>query len=186
MEKNGSKILIFGGTGYIGSYIVKASIKLGHPTYVFARPDSNKFGILDEFQSMGAIIVKGRLDEHEKLVSIIKEVDVVISALAFPQVLDQFKILEAIKVAGNIKRFLPSDFGVEEGRVSALPPFEEFLEKKRRIRRAIEEANIPYTFVSANCFGAYFLNYLLHPSQPKQDITVYGTGEAKCTNFSTF
>ncbi|KAL8485948.1 hypothetical protein ACS0TY_028019 [Phlomoides rotata] len=104
MEKNESKILLFGGTGYIGSNIVKASIKLGHPTYVFSRPDSNKIGILNEFQSMGAIIVKGRLDEHEKLVSIIKEVDVVISALAYPQVLDQIKILEAIKVAGNIKR----------------------------------------------------------------------------------
>ncbi|KAH6776629.1 hypothetical protein C2S52_014190 [Perilla frutescens var. hirtella] len=123
---------------------------------------------------------QGNLDEHEKLVSVIKEVDVVISAVAFPQVLDQFKILEAIKVAGNIKRFLPSDFGVEEDKISVLPPFETFLNKKRKIRRAIEEANIPYTFVSANCFASYFVNYLLHPSDPKHDeITVYGTGEAK-------
>ena len=43
------------------------------------------------------------LDEHEKLVSVMKEVDVVISAVAYPQVLDQFKILEAIKISGNIK-----------------------------------------------------------------------------------
>ncbi|XP_057793593.1 eugenol synthase 1-like [Salvia miltiorrhiza] len=180
MKQNESRILIFGGTGYIGSYMVKASIKLGHPTYVFTRPDSNKTDILTEFQSMGAIIVKGRVDEHDKLVAAVREVDVVISALAYPQVLDQLKILEAIKIAGNIKRFLPSDFGLEEDRVSALPPFEAFLNKKRRIRRAIEEAKIPYTFVSANCFGAYFINYLLHPSHPnKQDITVYGSGEAK-------
>ncbi|KAL8482548.1 hypothetical protein ACS0TY_028645 [Phlomoides rotata] len=180
MEKNESKILLFGGTGYIGSNIVKASIKFGHPTYVFSRPDSNKIGILNEFQSMGAIIVKGRLDEHEKLVTIIKEVDVVISALAYPQVLDQFKILEAIKVAGNIKRFVPSDFGVEEDRLTnVLPPFEAYLEKKRRIRRATEDANIPYTYVSSNCAGANFVNILLHPSDPKQDITVYGTGETK-------
>lgn len=33
----------------------------------------------------------------------LKEVDVVISAVAFPQVLDQLKIIEAIKVAGGIK-----------------------------------------------------------------------------------
>lgn len=45
------------------------------------------------------------LDEHEKLVSVIKEVDVVISAVAYPQILDQLKILEAIKAAGNIKVF---------------------------------------------------------------------------------
>lgn len=84
------------------------------------------------------------------------------------------------------QRFLPSDFGVEEDRVSVLPPFEAFLEKKRKIRRAIEEARIPYTFVSANCFGAYFINYLLHPSNPdNEDITVYGSGEAKCKNSSS-
>ncbi|KAK6129643.1 hypothetical protein DH2020_036620 [Rehmannia glutinosa] len=153
MEKDESKILIFGGTGYIGSYMVKASIKLGHPTYVFSRPNSNKIEIINELQSMGAIIVKGRIDEHEKLVSVLREVDVVISALPYPQVLDQLKILEAIKVAGNIK--------------------------KKKIRRAIEAANIPYTFVSANCFAAYFVNYLLRPFEQNEEITVYGTGEAK-------
>lgn len=175
-----SKILIIGGTGYIGNHMVKESLKLGHPTYVFSRPNSTKTDLLHEFQLLGAILVKGELDEHEKLVAVIKEVDVVISTVAYPQVLDQFKILEAIKVAGNIKRFLPSDFGVEEDKISVLPAFEVFLEKKRKIRRAIEEAKIPYTFVSANCYGSYFINYLLHPSHPKQDdITVYGSGEAQ-------
>lgn len=181
MARNEStKILIFGGTGYIGSYMVKASINLGYSTYVYSRPNSPKTDLLDEFQSLGVTIFKGELDEHEKLVSVTKEVDIVISALAYPQVLDQLKIIEAIKVAGNIKRFLPSDFGCEEDRVTVLPPFQEFLNKKKKIRRAVEEAGIPYTFVSANCFGAYFINLLLHPhDHEKEDITVYGTGEAK-------
>ncbi|KAJ8759317.1 hypothetical protein K2173_006837 [Erythroxylum novogranatense] len=77
------------------------------------------------------------------------------------------------------KRFFPSDFGVEEDRVSPLPPFEAFLEKKRKIRRAIKAAGIPYTFVSANCYGAYFVNFLLHPHDQLDHVTVYGTGEAK-------
>ncbi|KAL2231880.1 UNVERIFIED_CONTAM: Eugenol synthase 1 [Sesamum indicum] len=180
VQKEESKILVFGGTGYIGSYMVKASIKLGHPTYVFSRPNSNKTEMLNQLQSMGAIVVKGAIDEHDKLVLLLREVDVVISALAYPQVLDQLKIIEAIKVAGNIKRFLPSDFGVEEDRVSVLPPFEAFLEKKRKIRRAVEAANIPYTFVSANCYGAYFVNFLLRPyEQTEAIITVYGSGETK-------
>ncbi|KAJ0024108.1 hypothetical protein Pint_07285 [Pistacia integerrima] len=179
-----NKILIFGGTGYIGKYMVKASVSLGHKTYVYARPISektslSKLQLQKEFQSLGVIIVQGELDEHEKLVSVIREVDVVISALAYPQVLDQFKIIDAIKVAGNIKRFLPSDFGCEEDRVRPLPPFDNFLEKKRRIRRAIEAAGIPYTFVSANCFGAYFVNFLLRPYDQPDHILVYGSGEAK-------
>lgn len=84
------------------------------------------------------------------------------------------------------QRFLPSDFGVEEDRVSVLPPFEAVLNKKRQIRRAIEEAKIPYTFVSANCYGAYFVNYLLRPFEAKDEINVYGSGEAKCKNFHHF
>ncbi|KAG6388844.1 hypothetical protein SASPL_150280 [Salvia splendens] len=113
----------------------RASLKLGHPTYVFSRPNSSKTNLLNHFQSLGAIIVKGMLDEHEKLVSVIKEVDVVISAVAYPQILDQLKILEAIK------RFLASGYGVDEDKeISVLPAFESVVEKKRRIRRAIEEA----------------------------------------------
>ncbi|KAK3043918.1 hypothetical protein RJ639_000617 [Escallonia herrerae] len=174
-----SNILIFGGTGYIGKHMVKASVKLGHPTYVYSRPNSTKSDLLEEFQSLGVNIVRGGLDEHEKIVSLLKEVDVVISALAYPQVLDQLHIIEAINVAGNIKRFLPSDFGCEEDRISVLPPFQAFLDKKKRIRRAIEAAGIPYTYVSANCFGAYFVNYLLRPREKHDDIIVYGNGEAK-------
>ncbi|GAY34612.1 hypothetical protein CUMW_276970, partial [Citrus unshiu] len=123
----------------------------------------------------------GELDEHEKIVSILKEVDVVISTVTYPQCLDQLKIVHAIKVAGNIKRFLPSDFGCEEDRVRPLPPFEACLEKKRIVRRAIEAAKIPYTFVSANLYGAYFVNVLLRPSESYDDVVVYGSGEAKGT-----
>ncbi|KAL3574180.1 hypothetical protein D5086_024793 [Populus alba] len=184
MENEKSKILIFGGTGYLGKYMVKASVSMGHKTYVYARPITTqsspaKIGIREEFQAMGVTIVQGEFDEQEKLVSVLRHVDVVISTVAYPQVLDQLKIIEAIKVAGNIKRFFPSDFGVEEDRVTPLPPFEAFLEKKRKIRRATVEAGIPYTFVSANCFGAYFVNYLLRPREQPQDISVYGSGEAK-------
>ena len=65
--------------------------------------------------------------------------------------------------------------------MTPLPPFEAFLDKKRKIRRATEAAGIPHTFVSANCFGAYFVNYLLHPHEKTRDIAVYGSGEAKST-----
>ena len=83
----------------------------------------------------------------------------------------------------SLQRFLPSDFGVEEDRVHPLPPFQAFLDKKITIRREIEAAGIPYTFVSANCFGAYFVNFLLRPYENKKDIVVYGSGESKGTYF---
>jgi len=78
-----------------------------------------------------------------------------------------------------LQRFIPSGFGAEEDSVKPLPPFQAVLDKKRKIRREIEAAGIPYTSISANCFGAYFVNYLLHPYENVKDITVYGNGEAK-------
>ncbi|XP_019440888.1 PREDICTED: eugenol synthase 1-like isoform X2 [Lupinus angustifolius] len=139
MESKKSRILVFGGTGYIGKYIVKASITLGHPTLVYTRPlnsqtPHSKTQICNEFNSMGVILVQ---------------------------------------------RFLPSEFGVEEDRVNPLPPFQEFLNKKRIIRREIEASGIPYTFVSASCCGAYFVNILLRPYEKVHNISVYGNGETK-------
>ncbi|KAE8687071.1 Isoeugenol synthase 1 [Hibiscus syriacus] len=183
-EETKTKTLIFGGTGYLGTYIVKASIKLRHQTFVYARPitpqsSPHKINLHHEFQSLGVTIIEGELDEHEKIVATLHRVDVVISSLPFPQVPDQIHIIEAIKVAGNIKRFIPSEFGVEEDRLSFLPPFEACLDKKRKIRREVEASGIPYTYISANCFGAYFLNYLLRPHEEHEDVIVYGSGEAK-------
>lgn len=36
------QILVFGGTGYIGKYMVKASVSFGHKTFVYARLISEK------------------------------------------------------------------------------------------------------------------------------------------------
>lgn len=64
-----SKILIFGGSGFLGKYMVKASVALGHLTYVYTRPInvgvatahdkssvSSKLDLLNEFEAMGVTI----------------------------------------------------------------------------------------------------------------------------------
>ncbi|MCO5593532.1 hypothetical protein L7F22_047546 [Adiantum nelumboides] len=55
-------------------------------------------------------LFQGTLEDHESLVAAIKQVDVVISTIGF-NTLDHLKIIEAIKQAGTIKRFFPSEFG---------------------------------------------------------------------------
>ncbi len=88
------------------------------------------------------------------------------------------------------QRFVPSEFGNEVDRVSGLPPFEALLANKRKIRRATEEAGVPFTYVSANSFAAYFIDYLLHPHDKPDQLVVYGSGDAKgelpATSFFTF
>jgi uncharacterized protein YbjT (DUF2867 family) len=67
MEANKNKILVFGGTGYIGKYMVKASISLGYPTFVYTHPihsktPTSKIQLCKEFNSMGVTIVEASLN----------------------------------------------------------------------------------------------------------------------------
>jgi uncharacterized protein YbjT (DUF2867 family) len=110
MEK--SKVLVVGGTGFVGRRIVAASLAQGHPTFVLMRPeiglDVDKIQILLSFKAQGARLVEASLDDHAGLVAAVRQVDVVVSALSGTHirsqtVLLQHKLVEAIKEAGNIK-----------------------------------------------------------------------------------
>ncbi|XP_028771182.1 isoeugenol synthase 1-like [Neltuma alba] len=143
--------------------MVRASLSLVHPTFAYIRPihTSSQLFKLHHLQSLGVTVFQGELDEQDKLVSCLQQVDVVISTVAVPQHLEQLKLIKAIKQAGNIKGFVPSEYGNEVDRLQGLRPFEDALENKRKMRRATEEAGIPYTYISANSFAAYSINYLL-------------------------
>lgn len=65
MSSEKSNILIFGGCGYLGNFMVKASVSLGHPTFVYTRPlnphppkapPTSKFLLLKDFESIGVTI----------------------------------------------------------------------------------------------------------------------------------
>ena len=110
-----SKVLVVGGTGYIGRRIVKASLAQGHPTFVLQRPetglDIEKLQILLYFKVNGATLLEGSFEDHKSLVEAVKKVDVVISAMSgvffrSHNLLLQLKLVEAIKEAGNIKVLL--------------------------------------------------------------------------------
>ncbi|CAL5355623.1 unnamed protein product [Camellia sinensis] len=219
MEK--SKVLVVGGTGYIGRRIVKASLALGHTTYVLQRReiglDIEKLQMLLSFKEQGAQLVegsffgvqisslspsfisflqgrrlKGRIPipffDHQSLVDAVKLVDVVICTMSgvhfrSHNILMQLKLVEAIKEAGNIKRFLPSEFGTDPSRMdNALEPGKVSFDEKMTVRKAIEEAKIPFTYVSANCFGGYFAGNLAQRGTlvpPRDKVAIYGDGKTK-------
>ncbi|RVW48297.1 Isoflavone reductase-like protein [Vitis vinifera] len=179
-----SKILIIGGTGYIGKFIVAASAKSGHPTFALVREStvSEKFEIIESFKSSGVTLVYGDLYDHESLVKAIKQVDVVISTVGHAQLPDQVKIIAAIKEAGNVKRFFPSEFGNDVDRVHAVEPAKTAFAIKAQIRRTIEAEGIPYTYVSSNFFAGYFLPSLSQPgatTPPRDKVIILGDGNPK-------
>ncbi|RVW15831.1 Bifunctional pinoresinol-lariciresinol reductase 2 [Vitis vinifera] len=169
MEK--SKVLIIGGTGYLGRRLVKASLAQGHETY-----------------EQGARLVLGSFNDHQSLVDAVKLVDVVICAISgvhirSHQILLQLKLVDAIKEAGNIKRFLPSEFGTDPARMeNAMEPGRVTFDDKMVVRKAIQDAGIPFTYVSANCFAGYFLGGLCQPGSilPSRDhVVLLGDGNHK-------
>ncbi|TYH87670.1 hypothetical protein ES332_D01G134600v1 [Gossypium tomentosum] len=181
-----SKVLIIGGTGYLGKFIVEASAKEGHPTFVFVREstvsDPVKGKLVDNFKNLGVHLLLGGMYDHESLVKAIKQVDVVISVVGQMQLADQVKIIAAIKEAGNVKRFFPSEFGMDVDKNNAVEPAKSTFAIKAQIRRAVEAEGIPYTYVPANCFAGYFLPTLSQPgatSPPRDKVVILGDGNPK-------
>ncbi|XP_039069121.1 uncharacterized protein LOC120215519 [Hibiscus syriacus] len=181
-----SKVLIIGGTGYIGKFIVEASAKEGHPTFALVRErsvsDPVKRKLVDNFNNLGVQLLYGDLHDHESLVKAIKQVDVVISAVGEMQLKNEAKIISAIKEAGNVKRFFPSNFGNDVDRVHAIEPAKTAFATKAQIRRAIEAEGVPYTYVVSNCFAGYFLPGLAQPgatAPPRDKVVIPGDGYPK-------
>ncbi|KAL6637789.1 hypothetical protein ACP70R_025361 [Stipagrostis hirtigluma subsp. patula] len=185
-EKERSRVLVIGGTGYIGRYIVAASAREGHPTTVLVRDpapaDPAKAAVLQGFRDAGVTLVKGDLYNHESLVAAVKSVDVVISAVGYAQLPDQTRIISAIKVAGNVKRFFPSEFGNDVDHVHPVEPAKSVFAVKARIRRAIEAEGIPYTYVSSNFFAGRYLSNLGQPGVtglPTDKVLILGDGNVR-------
>lgn len=183
-----SRVLIVGGTGYMGKRMVMASLALGHPTFVLVRPDQiasniHKAQLVISFKQAGAHLIQGSVDDHESIVNALKQVDVVVSTIAESHILEQLKLVKAIKEVGTIKRFLPSEFGMDVDRMHhVMEPGNLLFEQKRQVRRATEAARIPYTYVSANCFAGYFLAGLAQYGRfipPTDKVFIYGEGTRK-------
>ncbi|CAD6232352.1 unnamed protein product [Miscanthus lutarioriparius] len=126
-----SKILVVGGTGYLGRHVVAASARLGHPTVALVRDtapaDPAKAALLKSFQDAGVTLLKGDLYDQASLVSAVKGADVVISTLGSLQIADQTRLIDAIKEAGNVKRFFPSEFGLDVDRTGIVEPGKSIL-----------------------------------------------------------
>ncbi|KAL2333952.1 hypothetical protein Fmac_015165 [Flemingia macrophylla] len=188
------KVLVVGGSGYIGRRIVKASLAEGHETYVIQRPEAEvglqieKVQMLLSFKKQGVRILRASFSDHNSLVDAVKKVDVVISAISGVHIRThcitlQLKLVQAIKEAPNVMRFLPSEFGLDPARMGdALEPGRVTFEDKMAVRKAIEEANIPYTYISANLFAGYFAGSLSQMDSlmpPRDKVSLFGDGTKK-------
>ncbi|KAL3689752.1 hypothetical protein R1sor_016061 [Riccia sorocarpa] len=140
---------------------------------------------LKSFRDSGVTVLEGDLNDHENLVNVLRQVDVVIATVSESGISEQVNILKAAKEACTIKRFLPSEFAIDLDKATI--DFEEVAESvefamKQTIRREVEKSGIPYTFVVSGGFAGYWSAGLGNDnlsSPPRDNVTIWGDGTAK-------
>ncbi|XP_078441180.1 leucoanthocyanidin reductase-like [Wolffia australiana] len=179
--------LIVGSTGFIGRFVTEASLALRVPTYVLRRPGSADPAKEASFRSLelkGAVIVQGSADDKQLIIKILKEknIEVVISVIGGRNLADQFSLIEAIQSTGTVRRFLPSEFGNDVDRANPVEPGSRVYEEKREIRKAIEAAGVPFTYICCNSIASWPFYDQYHHSEafpPLDKLAIYGDGDMK-------
>ncbi|PWA61456.1 nmrA-like negative transcriptional regulator family protein [Artemisia annua] len=184
--KQPSSILIIGVTGRLGYELAAASLQASHPTFCLVRPsslsDKDKAHKVQVLSDSGAVIIEGSLHDEESLFEAVKQVNVVICAVNSKQVLDQKPLISAIKKAGCIERFIPSEFGLDPDITDISGMDQGFYSRKSEIRRLVEAEGIPHTYVSCNFFMSYLLPSLVQPglkAPPRDKVSIFGDGNVK-------
>lgn len=181
-----SRVLIIGATGNLGHQLAKASLQSSHPTFALVRDSAfshpHKRHVLQTLSDAGATLLKGSIEDESSLVEAMKQVDVVICAVSSKQVLDQKPVIKAIKLAGCIKKFIPSEFGLDPEKTQMSDLDHGFYSRKAEIRHLIEAEGIPYTCISCNFFMNYLLPSLVQlgaKTPPMDKVTIFGNGNVK-------
>ncbi|KAB2603138.1 pinoresinol-lariciresinol reductase 3 [Pyrus ussuriensis x Pyrus communis] len=186
MEEGKSRVLIIGVTGNLGHHLAQAALQFSHPTFALVRPstfsDAHKSHKLHSLSSAGVTLLQGSLEDEESIMAAVKQVDVVICAVSAKQVLHQKLLIQVIKQAGCIKRFIPSEFGLDPDKTRISGMDHNFYEQKAEIRRFVETSGIPYTYISCNFYMSYLLPQLVQPGlkvPPRDKVTIFGDGNTK-------
>ena len=106
-----------------------------------------------DWESKGLTYATINYDEPSTLVDAFREVEVVISTVAYRAVDQQKDLARAAKEAG-VKLFAPSEYGGETHRAT---DHELFLTKKR-IHQYLEEIKLPYTLFYSGPTPDFFLS----------------------------
>ncbi|KAK9826082.1 hypothetical protein WJX81_000383 [Elliptochloris bilobata] len=157
------RVLVVGATGFMGSFIAKEAAAKGHRVTALVSErslgDPGKKATLEELKAAGVELSKGSLESPQStLVELAKKADVIICAVNGKGVELQSNLVQAAAAAGTVKQFFPAEFGIYGAvGVDACPTL---FEPKAAVRKAIQDAKLPYTYVVCYGFARYWANKL--------------------------
>lgn len=118
--------------GNLGPSIVQALLSSNFTVTALTRADSKLI-----FPA-GVHIAKVDYGDHSSLVSALKGQDAVVSAIATPALLEQKVVIEAAVQAG-VKRFIPSEFGINTTKLQVGSGVEKILAGKLEVQKLLSE-----------------------------------------------
>ncbi|KAI8243708.1 Eugenol synthase 1 [Colletotrichum sp. SAR 10_99] len=146
-----NRIAVYGHRGCGSSRIVKALIASGAPVRVLTRPGSDVSSLPDDVEQ-----VEVDVNDEERLVGALKDIDIVISLVGHEGVQRQHGFVKAIPKT-NVKLLSPSDLAArydEQGMRIAVN------KNKDEVERAAKAAGITTTVVLVGNFAEFALNTL--------------------------
>jgi len=179
-------VTVVGASGNLGPSIVQALLSSNFTVTAFTRADSKS-----TFPT-GVHVTKVEYADRTSLVTALKGQDAVVSAIATPALLQQKAIIEAAVEAG-VKRFIPSEFGINTTKLPAGSGVEKILAGKLEVQNLLNEKvksneGFSWTGVSTSLFFDWNLKTgSLGFSIPNKTATVWDSGDEPWTgtNLST-
>ncbi|CCT65268.1 related to 2`-hydroxyisoflavone reductase [Fusarium fujikuroi] len=119
-------VMVLGGRGNLGPYLIRALVKAGFSVSVLSRTSSN----VTDSMFLDAAVVKSDYT-FPSLVDVFTGQDAVISTLSTANIAEQKIVIDAV-AAAKVKRFMPSEFGSDTS-VDGLEKMAPFLKGKQDV-----------------------------------------------------
>ncbi|KAF9957682.1 hypothetical protein BGZ72_001539 [Mortierella alpina] len=147
-------IAVAGATGTLGAPVTNALLAAGYKVKVLTRATTSS-DALAVYQSKGAHIVFDAYN-GKNLQDALQGVDIVLSTVGTGADFyhGQVSLVDAAKAAG-VKRFVPSEFGLDGVKYTKLNDLHPFLADKAKLRDYIEKSGLEYTYIWNGLFAEY-------------------------------
>ncbi|GAA5916686.1 hypothetical protein JCM6882_002267 [Rhodosporidiobolus microsporus] len=164
-----NSVAVAGGSGNLGSYLVRALTAANFEVAVLTRSSPSSAADLPA----GVTAKEVEYEKQETLVEALEGVNVVVGALVCPKA--QTQLIEAVKEVGTVKLYVPAEFAMPTTHLTSEdhPAFYS----KTQAQQLLKELEIPFLLVFCGAFTDEIFSPLYGFDFPAGQATLIGSGD---------